>query len=334
MQDPLSYYLDRPVSDLIRVDNTDMSAEESERHIIFGLLAMAIVADSWNGNKKGEFGDYPQRLRQRLPVGIYAGGTYFGHNIASLATDGRGAIIDFDFNHNDLFNSSAEHAEARLVRRIFNLNESYNHWQTVDPKQITPVPYANVLSAVTIYTTLESCAQCSGVMTLGNVKSVVYLQTDPGQYYIGSILYNLSNPYSLSHPHSPPESGPVPKLVQKYGAPEPISADTFQFPHKTALDLAYRAFVDDASTDPDSYYFWRSADGSQVDKSSTITAFLCTDAAHDIFNDAANELATRHVDFPSYQPTESALANAEIHEQAVRYRAFVSTLGRRGTPHK
>src|SRR3981189_2447238 len=43
---------------------------------------------------------------------------YLGHNIACIAVDGNGEIIDFDFNHNDLFRSSAEHAESRMVRRF------------------------------------------------------------------------------------------------------------------------------------------------------------------------------------------------------------------------
>ena len=39
---------------------------------------------------------------------------YLGHNIACIAVDGNGEIIDFDFNHNDFFRSSAEHAESRI----------------------------------------------------------------------------------------------------------------------------------------------------------------------------------------------------------------------------
>ena len=45
---------------------------------------------------------------------------YRGHNIAALAVGPTGKIIDFEFNHNKL-NSSAEHAEARLVKRVYEL---------------------------------------------------------------------------------------------------------------------------------------------------------------------------------------------------------------------
>ena len=80
------------------------------------------------------------------------------------------------------------------MRRLFSLNQSYNDWQTVDPAQAAFVKYGNALNGVTVYTSLESCAQCSGVMTLAACRRVVYLQTDPGQYRVGNSLYNLSRP--------------------------------------------------------------------------------------------------------------------------------------------
>jgi hypothetical protein len=135
--DPLSIYWNKTVGELADVENTRVSPEEAERHTIFSLLVMALVSDAFNGNKKGATGTYPGRVSQLVEPGRCKGDRfgdrYFGHNIACIAVDGRGEIIDFEFNHNELYNSSAEHAEARLVRRIFNLNQSFDHWQTVDP---------------------------------------------------------------------------------------------------------------------------------------------------------------------------------------------------------
>ena len=51
--------------------------------------------------------------------------SYLGHNIAAIAVSPTGRIVDFDFNHNELFNSSAEHAEARLLRRLFALGKQF-----------------------------------------------------------------------------------------------------------------------------------------------------------------------------------------------------------------
>ena len=47
------------------------------------------------------------------------------------------------------------------------------------------------LQNVTLYTSLESCAQCSGVMSLGGVKQVVYLQNDFTAYMIGNIVVSI-----------------------------------------------------------------------------------------------------------------------------------------------
>ena len=58
---------------------------------------------------------------------------YVGHNIACVAVDGNGEIIDFDFNHNEFFRSSAEHAESRMVRRLFSLTDIFDSWKTGQP---------------------------------------------------------------------------------------------------------------------------------------------------------------------------------------------------------
>src|SRR5262249_22014479 len=130
----------------------------------------------WNGNKYGQDGEYPWRPKQKRTNGRYQGGDYLGHNIACIAVDGEGEIIDFDFNHNDMLNSSVEHAESRLIRRIFSLAQLNNGWATRDVQApAPPIPYSNVLSDVSIYTTLESCSQCSGIMALGSVKEVIFL---------------------------------------------------------------------------------------------------------------------------------------------------------------
>jgi tRNA(Arg) A34 adenosine deaminase TadA len=329
--DPLTYYWPRPVSELATVRSCVFSPQIAFRHRVFSLLAMALIADAWNGNKKGQWGDYPFRTGQRIAPNLYDGGRYLGHNIACIAVDGRGEIIDFEFNHNDLFNSSAEHAESRLVRRIFSLNQVFDHWQTIDPNDIVDVPSTTTLSSVTIYTTLESCAQCSGIMTLANLKSVVYLQSDPGQYRIGNILFNLSNPRPVSHPTSlaPP--------VQKYGAPEPISADLFGFAHESALEASYQRFV--AAMGANGAYFWKSANGEPPDTSTSITSFLCTDEARSIFDAAARELDMLPLEYDSFQPglpneAIPALTNAEVLNQARRFRQYVRNAGHRGTPHK
>src|SRR4029453_1758960 len=153
---------------------------------------------------------------------------YVGHNIACLAVDGNGEVIDFDFNHNDFFRSSAEHAESRMVRRLFSLTDIHQHWKTGEP--IPGRSRAFSLKDVTLYTSLESCAQCSGVMSLGRVKQVIYLQNDPGAYLVGNIMFNLAGR----------EAGDQTAL-----AAIPIPASAIQLPHYDRLNRGYANFMVD-----------------------------------------------------------------------------------------
>jgi len=167
--------------------NYDKDAKElqnpgvKERHRIYSYLLMKLIHRFWNGNKNGPLGSYPQRTKQ-LEAGMsdrYRGDInepsrkshiswdrYVGHNIACIAVDGLGHIVDFDFNHNAFFRSSAEHAESRLVRRLFSLTDVFDNWKT--GPHINNKPHAASLGQVTLYTSLESCAQCSGVMSLSS----------------------------------------------------------------------------------------------------------------------------------------------------------------------
>jgi hypothetical protein len=91
-------------------------AAARERHRIYCHLLMKLIARFWNGNKRGPLGTYPLRAQQKdltqLPQAVprYSGDIadnsdglrinwdrYLGHNIACLAVDGNGEIIDFDF---------------------------------------------------------------------------------------------------------------------------------------------------------------------------------------------------------------------------------------------
>src|SRR4051812_22677710 len=135
-QAPLKKYWELRLSDIVDVDLTRDAPELAdeavkERHRIYCFLLMRLIHRFWNGNKRGPLGEYPQRVRQLESAqapGRYKGDMianpegarinwdrYLGHNIACIAVDGNGEIIEFDFNHNDFFRSSAEHAESRMV---------------------------------------------------------------------------------------------------------------------------------------------------------------------------------------------------------------------------
>src|SRR6478735_1018988 len=105
----------KPLSEFATLPAAEIEPGLRERHTIYSLLTMAVVASQFNGNKHGDRGDYgPWREGQ-----------------VALAVDARGTIVDFDFNHNEVFNSSVEHAESRLVRRLFGLAQVFDPWRQV-----------------------------------------------------------------------------------------------------------------------------------------------------------------------------------------------------------
>ncbi|MEQ1515903.1 MAG: deaminase [Usitatibacteraceae bacterium] len=324
--DPLLAYWNKKVEDLASVALPAISPETAERHHIYSLLTMALVHGFWNGNKNGAVGEYPFRPSQLVDKNRYRGDQkgdrYLGHNIACIAVDEKGYVIDFEFNHNETFNSSAEHAEARLIRRVFSLNQIHNGWDVAAVADKKAAKYGNTFSAVTIYTSLESCAQCSGIMALASVLRVVYLQSDPGQFLIGNMLYNLTG-----------------RAARRYGAPEPLSADAFGFEHKQALDQAYAAYYKTLADDPEAYFF-RQVGSSKKDSSKGITSFLCTDAALEIYATAAEQLARFAPNYGSYRPDKSdgkpddVKSNADALSHARQFLNHALREGNRATPHR
>lgn len=310
------------VHELVTLPRRPLDDGMAERHRIFSLMLMALVRRYWNGNKRGQEGEYPWRVKQRLDNGIYEGGVYLGHNIACVAVDGAGEVIDFDFNHNEILSSSAEHAESRLVRRVFSFAQLYSDWETKDPpKPAEPVrtsDYSNTLSNVTIYTSLESCSQCAGIMALGKVREVVYLHRDTGMYLIGNILYNLTE--------------------DKLRAPYPTAGEAFGFEYFHELNDAFEEFRREVGAKP---FHIAKSPTERLDVSASVTSFLCTDVARDIYDRAKAEFDSMSVRHPDYKPIGETttpeprvLTNAEALDHARRFLAYAAAEGRRGTPHK
>ena len=309
----LSKYIDGPVRKLVELIPTEISPADQERHRLYCLLLMAMVAHNFcaRANSVDAPAGKEHGMNPLLPEdhelakrGQFLRRDYNGHNIAAFAVDRKGRIIDFDFNHNELFNSSVEHAEARLLNRLFKLSKIHDSWAIGPQPDEFPEEnrYSKALRGVTVYTSLESCAQCSGIMTLGNVKEVVYLQDDPGQYKIGNIMYHLTN-----------SSKPGPKQ----GAPRPIPASLVGLAAFDQLNAAYNAYAD------------KHRPG--------MTAFLCTDAAYKIFLDAERALVDFEVRYPGEpgDPCDQSapLNNAGVKVECLSFYQYVVDKGRRGTPH-
>lgn len=351
----LAPFWDGPVSTFATLPPISITPAEQERHRIFAMCLMALMSNYWNGNKYGEQGNYGAwRAEQRIATldeqtGIYAGGSYLGHNIAALAVDSSGRILDYEFNHNNIFDSSVEHAESRLVRRLFALSQVYTDWesaaqQTRFPSATahasTPHPrplgrfaqsasaekesssseidksYATLLNDVTIYTSLESCAQCSGIMTLASVKNICYLQWDQGEFLIGNLMFNAT--------HASPSG---------FTAPRPIPAGEFGLAHFDQLNAGSAAFDAKVSTSNPFY-----TDGSYTASSPSVTSYLCTDSARDIYQNAANGFRALPggLQYP-HQPPEGppgSLDNAAALFAASHFLDYAIAIGNRGTSHR
>jgi tRNA(Arg) A34 adenosine deaminase TadA len=334
--DALKTWWAKPVGELATVPPPPFSEEEKERHRIYAILLMALVERYWNGNKYGAQGEYPFRKNQRLSgkdgeEGVYLGCRrravrqdgdvtcdfdYLGHNIACIAVDGRGEIIDFDFNHNEILDSSVEHAESRLVRRVFSLTQIYDSWATGSERaKREGSEYSNILSDVTIYTSLESCAQCAGIMALAKVKAVVYLQIDPGMYRIGDILYHLT--HVEEKPALP--------------SPLPIPAGAFGLSYYDELNRRFNEFRAGLKEMP----FFKK-EGQKDVRSPSITSFLCTDGALEVYSQGAKELREARLSYGEFAPrgVDRALSNQQALEHALKFYEYAANQGNRGTPHK
>ncbi|HYG10516.1 MAG TPA: hypothetical protein VD835_11250 [Pyrinomonadaceae bacterium] len=322
LNERLKYYLDRPVRELIALDAKPMSAGQQERHRLYSLALMALVHHYWNGNKNGRDGEYPWNESGEVTDGKYLNRDYLGHNIGAFAVDGDGRVIDFDFNHNKIFNSSVEHAEARLIRRVYGLAQIQDSWNTNDyTPHSQPVGDYNALENVTVYTSLESCSQCAGIMALGRVRELVYLQSDPDMYLIGNILHNLS-------------------LDTKLQAPLPVAASEVGLPYFNRLNNGYLNFRERVAENP----FFISKEG-KLDHSNSVTAFLCTKTARDIYGEAARLFTdyieeTQKLEHPTFkpvdrdgQPVKSALTNQQCLAELKCFLSYAVINGRRGTPH-
>lgn len=341
------------VTATLKSDAPDLAEEGGrERHRIYSYLLMKLITRFWNGNKKGALGHYPQRLKQitaRNPE-RYRGDQlsnpgnnrfewdrYLGHNIACLAVDGNGEIIDFDFNHNEFFRSSAEHAEARMVRRLFSLTSIFDNWKVGTP--ISGKPRAAQLNDVTLYTSLESCAQCSGVMSLAGIKQIIYMQNDFTAYKIGNIMYNLANRNPIRDAKGNPVQDSQGKPVTLPGAPIPIAGSEIQLVEFDQLNKANLEFFNNsnaaqAANNKEGAFFIPEKGEPLYDN--TITSFLCSDAALDIFNRGAGKLDNKPGS-PSWKPknaTPETLTNEQCWEHTKKFYDYADIEGYRGSPHK
>jgi tRNA(adenine34) deaminase len=139
----------------------------AERDEIYSLAAMEVVRKDWQSE--------PQVSR--------------GYNIGCVLVDPAGKIVAWGRNCNKVTGNGTQHGEVRLIQGFLARSRGY------------------YLADHAVYTTLEPCAQCSGMMVLAKVSRTVYSQTDPD---FGKALERLA----LDSRALPGGFGPYPRAVR------------------------------------------------------------------------------------------------------------------------
>ena len=101
-----------------------------ERDEIFSLLAYSVVFKNWQTTT-----DHPR-----------------GHNIGAVLVSGDNEIVNWARNCNAITGNGTQHGEVRLMIGYLNQARSYS------------------LRGHTVYTSLEPCAQCSGMMIQQSIE--------------------------------------------------------------------------------------------------------------------------------------------------------------------
>lgn len=144
----------------------------TERDNIFMMLAYAVVLKDWQNNSMD---------KNR------------GYNIGGVLVDKNNTVVYWDRNCVNQYHSRTHHGEVRLMTNYLNKTKG------------------NDLKGYTIYTTLEPCAMCSGMMLLTNVNRTVWGQKDPG---FGDAIERLElNSTALQYGYPP-----YPRYVQSDGS--------------------------------------------------------------------------------------------------------------------
>lgn len=212
-----------------------------ERDDVFLMLAYSIVLKDWQQETNGY---------------------YRGYNIGSVLVDPDGRVAAWGRNSVRVTANKTQHGELRAVSCYLSRNRQQAS-----------------LKGYTLYTTLEPCAMCAGMMYITEVSRTVYGQSDPA--YGGTIERLNLNETCGGTVHTP-----YPRRVESVGS-----------------DISFRRSLDQS---------YDNLRGSHPDL--TLPAFLATGAARAIFEAANRALTTYEVAFPE---NEQILRDAVAYLAAV-----------------
>lgn len=153
---------------------------------IYSLLSYAIVYQYWENNDRNGR----------------------GYNVGCILVDPNNTVVDWGINTVNATENCTQHGEVRLITSYLSQDGIYS------------------LDGYSIYSTLEPCAMCAGMMTMASIKRVVSGQKD---YYFSKAIERLSfdsTPYG-GYP-------PYPRIVASHETPTEYG---------DILDKSYQAYI-------------------------------------------------------------------------------------------
>jgi len=172
-----------------------LSPAQQELDEIWSLLALAIAYKDWQT------------------------GTERGHNIAALLIDPAGQPVFWARNDRFATDNGTDHSEIRLMRYYLDCPGQVQYLGEQQPNHYQG---ARAGHGFTIYTTLEPCVMCTGMMLMNRLTRAVYVQADPDY---GKVMERLNAASAAGWP------------------PYPVNLDISQaqIPEAAALDSRYQS---------------------------------------------------------------------------------------------
>lgn len=192
---------------------------------IYGLMALAVVHADWQEK---------------------SGRDARGHNIGGIIVDGNFEVVNWERNSNGAMCNGTQHGEVRTMLKHLNRTGSRDQ-----------------LKNHQIYTSLEPCMMCSGMMMQSEVLRTVYMQTDNG---FGKNLERLT----LDTQDVPVRfDGEDTHQHGYWPAARPVISSLGSSEFRVELDVA-----------------WRNASANPNPKFKALTVWLASKDAQDIFRRA------------------------------------------------
>ena len=191
---------------------------------IFSLLAYSVVYSDWQE-------DSVPRDKRR------------GYNIGCVLVNAQNKPVYYALNSVGVTNNSTQHGEVRLMTHYLDLVKSFD------------------LKNHTIYTTLEPCAMCAGMMTMTLVARTLYGQND--------VEYSHSFERLAFDSRSIGGYAPFPRKVIAEPGPSEFTRE---------LNDAYQAFLN-------------------TDSEKILAKFLVSQAAKEIYKRANQAFKDYHIKF-------------------------------------